>query len=276
MPARYEDLEVADRVRHGGAHMSVESSVPHLQQLLASGQTALVAEIDTGGIVGELELFVGREADWGRTAHIDLLEVHSMYRRQGVGRSLVKVATALGADRHSDRLSTNAEASAVPFYQRCGLEETFAHIRFGTLDTESVAEERPAPVTPGIIISYQPLERRRMVLGRFQTGFAEWVKHLWTIPGVTDLLRFEEGRVEELDAYYRIQANLLRPDVAVLWAWSSVPGRLRQILASLTLRARQLGFSRVGVAVDVKAATALAGLPIQWEEEHVFMGRRLR
>ena len=29
VPARYGDLEVADKVRHGGPHMSVESSVPH-------------------------------------------------------------------------------------------------------------------------------------------------------------------------------------------------------------------------------------------------------
>jgi GNAT superfamily N-acetyltransferase len=276
IPARLEDLGPADRYRNGGPFMAIECALPHLRRLLSSGQLAFVAETDTEEIVGELELYIGRESDWGRTAHIDMLEVHPHYRRRGAGKALVAAAMDLGKERRTDRLSTNAEKTAIRFYQRCGLEETLARVRGGSVATDAVPPGRENTVAPGKIETYRPLEHRRMILGRLQSSFAEWIKRREPIPGITDQLKSEEGWVEELDAYYRIEESVLEPGVAWLQSWTSVPGRVREILLALINRARELGFVRVRTVVDRNALQALAGLPIVWGEEYIFLGRRLR
>ncbi len=274
--SEYEELSVRDRWRAGGPHMSVETSAAHLTGLLSVRQSAWVAVDASGTVVGELEAYDGREADWGRTTHVDMLEVHPAFRRHGVGRALIGAAVDHAGTQRSEIISANADRAAEAFYRHVGLDQPLARVRDGSLATD-VDEAHDAPSIELMALdSYALLERRRFVLGRMQAGCAVWSKRRWRLPGVTDDLPYEEGRIEKLDTYYRLEMSAAERGRANAFAWTSVPGRIREIILSLVRRARELGYRSLWLAADRSARPVLAGIPVQWGAEYLFLGRRLR
>ncbi len=272
----YEELSVRDRWRAGGPHMSIETSTAHLAGLLSAGQSAWVAVDESGTVVGELEAYDGREADWGRTTHIDMLEVIPAFRRHGVGRALVGATVDHAATQRSEMISANADRAAEEFYRRVGLDQPLARVREGLLATDLDEAHDSPSIELMALDSYALLERRRFVLGRMQAGCAVWSKRLWRLPGVTDDLPYEEGRIENLDTYYRLATSAAEPGRANAFAWTSVPGRIREIVLSLARRARELGYRSLWLSADQSARPVLGGIPVQWGAEYLFLGRRLR
>lgn len=103
--ARYEDLTVAERWSRGGPWMSVETRAVHLNCLLVNNQYPLVAELN-GRVVGELELYIGKEkGSLGKCGFINVLEVHRDYRRRGVGRVLVSKAIEVAMEHGCDTVA---------------------------------------------------------------------------------------------------------------------------------------------------------------------------
>lgn len=274
--SQYDELSVRDRYRAGGPHMSIETSAAHLAGLLSAGQLAWVAVDASGTVVGELEAYDGREADWGRTTHIDMLEVQPSFRRQGVGRALLDAAVDHAGTQRSEMISANADRAAEAFYRRVGLSQPLARVREGSLATDLDEAQDSPPSELMALDSYALLERRRFVLGRLQAGCAVWRKRHWRLPGVTDDLPYEEGHIETLDTYYRLETSTLDSGQANAFAWTSIPGRIREIVMSLVRRSRELGYRSLWLAADRGARPVLAGIPVQWGAEYLFLGRRLQ
>ena len=68
----YEDLDIVERWSHGGPWMSIETCSIQINHLLVNDQFPLVAELK-GRIVGELELYIGKEKGFlGKCAYIDV------------------------------------------------------------------------------------------------------------------------------------------------------------------------------------------------------------
>ena len=150
--AEYENLTVDKRWSHGGPWMSVETCAVHINYLLTHGQYPLVAELN-GRVVGELELYVGEERGvLGRTAFIDVLEVHRDFRGVGVGRSLINRAREIAEEHECNTLSVWPVREAVGFYRRCGL----VHTAYIVINLELKLDKLPGSSSPQVKIQEFP------------------------------------------------------------------------------------------------------------------------
>ncbi len=115
--AKYEELGIEEKFRHGGPWMSVETCAIHINYLLVYKQYPLIAKLN-GRVVGELELYIGEERGiLGRCAYIDVLEVHRNYRRRGIGRALVNKAIEIAQEHNCDTIAVWPMREAIEFYK---------------------------------------------------------------------------------------------------------------------------------------------------------------
>jgi GNAT superfamily N-acetyltransferase len=271
VPSRYEELSLFERFLHGGPWMDPEGCSAHVRGVLASGQWPLIA-IEGDGVVGEMEVVMGPDRRWGRTAHIDVLDVHRDFQRKGAGRALVFDARQRARDAGCGTLTTNPEATAVEFYRKCGLVNVLARQQELTLPVEAAGTEEAPELLPGPIRSFAPLEPLDHVLGRFQTSFANWIRSGWSVPGLTDRLKQEEGAVPSRRAYYRLCQSALRETSVSLYAWAPDASELPDLLRSCVRRARALGYDTVETTVDGSDLPRVAGMGGTLGRETMILG----
>ncbi|MDE1821517.1 MAG: GNAT family N-acetyltransferase [Euryarchaeota archaeon] len=274
VPSRYEDLTDRERLSYGGAWMVPSALRAHLEALLAAGQWTFVAEED-GRLLGEIEVYVGPDPDMGRTAHIDMLEVRKDEQRKGVGRRLVEEVRQRAVAQGCESLTVTPERTAVEFYVKCDLREVVAREK----DFELPLGERlgAGQVESQLthLTSFAPLEHRPLLLGRFQSSFATWLKG-WKHLGDPTFLRHEEGWWPSEGTYYRLTQFMRREATAVLQAWVPGPQHLRGVLDSASVRAKQLGYDRITTTVDTRFLGMLEGLEGTVGDESVLLGLKLR
>jgi GNAT superfamily N-acetyltransferase len=271
-----EELTPFERILNGGPWMDPGACSLHLRQVVGSGQRPLVAVGAGGRVVGELELIIGPDPRWGRLAHIDVMAVRRDVQRTGVGRELLKAARRLAIEARCSLLSTNPEDAAVGFYRRCGLTTELARQREVEFPARigDASHEEAVPGEP--LERFESLERLELRLGRFQTSYATWIKSRWTLPGLTDRLRREEGRLPELGARYRVSQHALRPASASVYAWTP-RGRpdLPRLLRALARRAAALGYDALRTTVDAAEVNDCASFAGSIGAESVLLGDRV-
>ena len=276
--ARYEDLSVEERFEHGGPWMSVETCAVHLNYVLVSGQHPLVAELE-GKIIGELELYVGEECGrLGKTAFIDVLEVHRDYRRRGVGRALVEGARRIAVEEGCETLSVWPEERAVGFYRKCGLGEEVYGIVHVVVDTASAKEPEGAMrAVERELTSYDDLANKLFVTPRMFSSFAAWLKSRWSIALESRALKPYEGVVPELDAAFIIDPIRLREREARLSLWVRDAGQAPEALALLCWEARRMRTAKLHIVAErsILEEAMKRGLPMRVVSEEVVLAERL-
>jgi len=275
VPARYEELDLFGRFLHGGPWMDPEGCSAHLRGVLASGQWPLVA-IEGDRVVGEMEVVVGPDMRWGKTAHIDALNVHREFRRKGAGRALMMDARRRAEEAGCEIITTNPEEAAVGFYHKCGLVDVVARQQELRLPSETQEVEEVPGLVTGPIRSFAPLEPLEHVLGRFQTSFADWVRWDWSVTGLTDHLRWEEGAMPSLGAYYRLGQSAMREKSVYLYAWAPDSARLPELLRACVHRANVLGYDTVETTVDGNDLPRVSGMGGSLGKETTRLGSFLK
>lgn len=239
--ASYDDLTILERYLHGGPWMSVESCAAHINSLLLAGNSVIVAEVE-GRIVGEAELFISEEPVNGelcRIAHIDVIQVHKDFRRQGIGKALINFSEEIAREEDCDMLTVTPEERARGFYEKLGIKEI---IHRGAMVDFSL-EEFPsggAEIRRGEF-RWSRIRDKEMILGKFQSSYDHWFTAFRDrIAGVDDRLYFEGGRFGK--TRYILESSFFGKDVATVYAWGGdVAGALRTIGS----RAKALGFRRM-------------------------------
>jgi len=197
--AGYGELSVEERFLHGGPWMSVETCAVHLNYVLSSGQYPLVAVLD-GRVVGELELYVGGERGLlDEAGFIDVLVVHSQYRRRGVGRALVREAGEIACEKGCGTLSVWPEKDAVAFYRKCGLDKVAYRVAHVVVKPGARVQGYETQVFPE---NYDDLRDMLFISPRMKTGFTAWLKSMWPIAVETGRAIHERGTVTDLDMAY--------------------------------------------------------------------------
>ncbi len=145
--ATWEECSLLDRWEHGGAWMSPELCAIHLNRILQQGHIPLVAELD-GMIIGEMELYLEEDGEYGFHANLSVFYLHVDYRGQGIGSLMMQDAYELLQQIGCEALTTYN--SAVPaFYERHGLSLHDETVRL-TLSTQRMQtpwHSRTASVT---------------------------------------------------------------------------------------------------------------------------------
>ncbi len=171
--ADYGDLGVVDRWSHGGSWMGVETCAVHLNFLLTSDQYPLVAVLD-GRVVGE------ERGCLGKTAFIDVLEVHRDFRRMGVRRALVGGAIELARENDCDTISVWPAKGAVGFYGKCGLSEVAYDVVDLEVDLGGVKlREGEAYVVNVFPSNYDVVKGLEFITPRIESSYAVWLKSRW-------------------------------------------------------------------------------------------------
>ncbi|MGA7477018.1 MAG: GNAT family N-acetyltransferase [Thermoplasmata archaeon] len=254
--------------------MDPETCLVHVRSVLSSGQWPLVA-LEGNQIIGELEMIVGPDPRWKKTAHIDVLTVHREFRRRGVGRALVGDGRRRAEEAGCDLITTNPEETAIEFYRKCGLGTVLARQQDLRLPVTIKGPEKVAEPVPARLASFAPLERLDHVLGRFQTSYADWIKWEWPLPGLTGRIRREEGTIPSLNAYYRLYQNNRQEEVAELQAWAPDSSNLPELLRSCVYRAEHLGFDRIETTIDAGDLARVSGLGGTLGKETMILGDAL-
>ena len=179
----------------------------HINYLLTHGQYPLVAELN-GRVVGELELYVGEEREvLGRTAFIDVLEVHRDFRGVGVGRSLINKARGIAEEHECNTLSVWPVREAVGFYRKCGL----VHTAYIVINLELKLGKLPGSSSPQVKIQefpgkYSLLKDMVFVAPRIFSSFTAWIKSRWKYAVEVGRIFSIEGCLPGMDACFILES----------------------------------------------------------------------
>lgn len=92
---------------------------------VAQGARWLLIAERAGAVVGSVQLAPSPRQNAPHRAEVQKLMAHSVARRQGIGRALMRAAEALARERHRTLLvlDTNTDSDAVQFYRAVGYVE---------------------------------------------------------------------------------------------------------------------------------------------------------
>jgi GNAT superfamily N-acetyltransferase len=274
--ASYEELTQKDRWFNGGPWIDPGICRIHLEQALASGALPLVVQ-ESGQILGEMEVIMGPDTVWGKVAHIDVLQVARGAQRKGMGRALVMAGLSRAIQSGCDLYTTNPAEAAVGFYAKCGMVNPIAGQREFTLPVDVSFSKDASKVVPGPIASFEPLRSMRLLFGRFQTSYAEWIKGQWSLAEMAGFpVLLEEGFVPDLSAYYRLAHWPPRTSSASLKGWVSDRTKLQELLITCAGRARDLGCDAIITTVGVNEAAHFENMYGTFGKESVLLGRSLK
>jgi len=247
--ARYEELSVGERYRHGGPWMSIETCAIHINYVLTSGQYPLVAELE-GKIVGELELYIGEErGDLGKTAFIDILEVHKDYRKRGVGRALINTARMIAIKENCSTLTVWPDKRVIPFYRKCGLNKTAYNIAQIIVDTRNVPKPRKTYSIQEFPNKY-PVRSLWLVSPRIYSSFAAWLKSRWNYALNEARTTVYSGFIPELQAAFILESYWMRREEATAWLWIESKDNIRDVLSWLCQETSKMGYKKLRLLVE--------------------------
>jgi ribosomal protein S18 acetylase RimI-like enzyme len=271
----YENLSSLDKYLIGGPWMSLETCVSYVGFLLSRGQYPLVAEIN-GKIVGEIEVFIGEEPlPLGKNACISVLEVAKKYRRKGVGRALVSEAMKLAEEQKCEVIVTSPEENAIGFYKKCGLNETLMELKNVEIDLEAFSPVSDAIVDMRELYFDDDLRGMHMVLGRWDSSFAQWLKRQWKFELWPPSMIVEEGFTPPHEGAYRLESHPLDKSSCNLLLWVKMISRSRSSLNVCASRAKGLGFRKLKTIVSTKLVNIFRGTPFSLGSSEIILGRKL-
>ena len=180
-----EDIEKLKRAKKlidkwnlGGPWMALETCAIHLNYLLNTDYfIPLVAE-ENNKVIGEAEIILGKDADYGKHLHISVFYVHKKYQRQGVGSLLMKSILKEAQERGINRITVNVEASAKGFYQKHGFKP-FRKI-FTYLLPVDAQEQKEKQIEDFRQVSNESLDFekhlafKKMCIGNYQSSKLMW------------------------------------------------------------------------------------------------------
>ena len=246
----YNDLSVEERFSHGGPWMSVETYAIHLNYLLVNGQYPLVAELD-GKIVGELELYIGEEKGvLGKTAFIDVLEVHRSYRRRGIGRALVGKAIEIARENGCDTVSVWPDKNAIGFYEKCGLTWRAYNIVHVEVDLSKIRYDDLFYHIEVFPEEYKMIRDMMFISPRIESSFTAWIKSRWDYAVEENRITSIEGYLPGLDAAFVIESMWDDRKKARLLLWVRSIALINDVFKVLFNIARKQGFNKMILLVD--------------------------
>ncbi|EEB73042.1 GNAT family N-acetyltransferase [Thermococcus sp. AM4] len=220
-----------ERYVQGGPWMAVETLAIHLNNLLLDDQLVAVAELE-GRIVGEIEVLFSEEPVNGeirRIGHVDVIEVHSEYRRKGIGRALVEFAEDVARERGAEMLTVQPEKEAEPFYEKLGFGKRVFSGKVAWVPTGGEGSVKR------MNLEWEAIKGLELAAGRFQSSYSVWFSAFRDeIAGIHYTI--ESGRAG--NSFYALR-NLPGRDGVALFLWGRVED-LRPVLG----RAKLLGFER--------------------------------
>ncbi|HTT26325.1 MAG TPA: GNAT family N-acetyltransferase [Thermoplasmata archaeon] len=249
--ASFDELTDFERFQTGGPWMDAGLCQEHLAQVLESGQWPLVAVDPSGRVVGEVEVVVGPDPDWGPTAHVDVLAVERGFQGRGIGAALMEDVRSRALRANCATISTNPEEAAVGFYRKCGLTRVLCRQVAIRLPARGPVRRSGAPVPRARIDELWSASPRRLALGRFHPSYATWIKRAWTPAAFADRLAPEEGLLEESGTVYRLRPSPLGARRCSAYAWVDRPAKASALLRDLGERAGARGFDTLETTVDV-------------------------
>jgi len=249
VPASYEELSIEERFMHGGPWMSVETCAIHLNYLLLAGQYPLVAVLD-GKIVGELELYIGEEKGvLGKTAFIDVLLVHSDFRRRGIGRRLVQKAEEIAIENNCDTLSVWPEEQAIPFYNKCGIAiKAYEPVEITIKLNNLLLKDLKRVDIVASEAKYSELEEMHFISPRIYSSKAAWLKSKWTIAIKEWYGKTIKGWIHDAKAYFVLREKI--KDSAVLFMWIKSLKDLSEVLKNILCLAKRENIDEVTMIID--------------------------
>jgi len=137
---------------------------------LLTGIVVLVAE-HSGRIVGHADYVLSQEPEpFGKTIHLSVLQVHSDFRRRGIGRLLIEWGAKLGREKACSMLTTQPADEAKGFYKACGfqciLDQVEALVRIDGIHWNGWHEVDRVP--------HEAVSRLPMRMGRVQSSEDMW------------------------------------------------------------------------------------------------------
>ena len=247
--AKYDELTVEDRFRHGGPWMSVETCAIHLNYMLTSGQYPIIAELN-GKIVGELELYIGEDRGiLGKTGFIDILYVHRDFRRRGIGRMLIAKAQEIAVSEGCDTLSVWPEEDAIPFYRKCGLDKVAYRIINLSIDLKKIEKVHAEYEVLPFPSRYDMLRDFHLITPRIYSSFAAWLKSRWEIALRSFKIKFFEGYSAYPESTFIIEC--WREDkVASIYLWLKDESYILDMLCWLLWKAKNMGFMKACILIN--------------------------
>ncbi len=257
-PTSWSDLTPAERWNHGGPWMSPELCLIHLNRLRLLDQFPLVAERD-GQIVGELEMIVGDDAEFGINANLSVLYVDKEAQGQGIGSLLMTDAIELAHEIGCHTVTTY-DPAAPAFYQRFGLEPaaTYRELSIAT-DGAQIAY----PVRRTRFPEWGKVAELPLLFGRILSSYQTWLQldgerepGLYAIP--------MHSRPAEMDfsvtlpqgcAFVSLRDISGQYQEAAVHAWS--PSYEPELIASILAHAQRLGIARLRFLMDEGLASAV-------------------
>ncbi|MHA1616817.1 MAG: GNAT family N-acetyltransferase [Candidatus Njordarchaeales archaeon] len=247
--ASYDELTIEERWSHGGPWMSVETCAIRLNYLLIHGQYPLVAEIN-GKIVGELEMYIGDEADFlGKNAYIDVIEVHKMFRRRGIGKALIEKAIAIAKENYCDTIAVWPTREAIGFYKKCGIGDIAYDITILEIDLDQFREENVPSLDP-FPCRYEVVKDLILVTPRIFPSFPAWLKQWMIFDTEKRRLISIKASIDEGTAVFSIGSLWSDKECGNLYLWVKNLQDLPEILRTVASIAKKADFKRLRLYVD--------------------------
>ncbi len=180
-----EDIEklskaksLIDKWKLGGPWMALETCAIHLNYLLNTDYfIPLVAE-ENKKIVGEAEIIIGEDIDYGKYIHISVIYVHKRYHRKGIGSLLMKQIFKLAQEREIHKITVNVEETAKGFYTKHGFKpfrKIFTYsIPITLANYNNDISEKVREINAETIDFETHLSRKRMCVGNYQSSKQMW------------------------------------------------------------------------------------------------------
>ena len=243
VPARWEDCSLISRWQMGGPWMSPELCAVHVNDMLINEHIVLVAEED-GRVIGELEIVLGDDADYGLNANLSVFYVLKEARGHGIGTALLRDAIDLVREIGCDTLTTyNPDIPA--YYQREGIVHTHT-LKQVVVPTSLYPLQKPSrqvKLPPFVQLADMP-----MLSGRIQSSYqtynlltSEAAPGFYAIPGGwrPEPYSFAVGSKEQ-----RCMVVLRDPSSSGIWATAHVWGNdwTSELIPAILTRGKRLGF----------------------------------
>jgi len=249
--AKYEDLSVSEKFDHGGPWMSIETCSIHINYLLTSGQYPLVAVLNDK-VVGELELYVGHEKGvLGKCGFIDVLEVHSDFRRRGIGRRLVYEAMEVSKSLGCDTIAVWPNPEAIDFYKKCG----FSNVAYRVVYVETSIPSNIGTVDPNNLNlkefpdDYNLISDWIFISPRIESPFTAWIKSKWDYAIEEEIMKSFEFLVPSLDAAVIIESLWRDKSRAKVSLWLRSVDYLEGVIELVMGVANHMGFKYIRLLV---------------------------
>jgi len=271
----YDRLSIWERYEHGGPWMSIETCAIHLNYLLLAGQYPIVAEME-GRIIGELELYAGQEKGvLGKTAFMDILEVHKNFRRRGVGRKLVDFANKIAEEMNCETLSVWPDENAIPFYKKCGIDKKAFDIVHIVIELGRIRMTERTSNIKEISIRYERLTDLNFITPRHFSGYVVWLKSHWKYAGIPSKT-YETGYINELNAAYIIESRWKSKTDARLILWLDTISMFPQVLTELCNMAKSLSFRKLHLSIAENLYELVKNMPHKIVGKEIMLYRDLK